>query len=73
VNFDVALGGFCSMLSGVLVVAVCQVRMVRGFFVVATLVVLGCLMVMTGCVCVVFRCVLVMLCCFLGHRLLLWV
>lgn len=71
VSFDVVLGRFCGMLSGMLVVAVGQVGMVRGFLVMTTLMMLGRLVVMAGCMCMVLRCVLVVLCRFLGHRLLL--
>ena len=55
------------MLAGMLVMTMCQVRMVGSLLVLPGFVVLGSLAVMTGCVGKVLRCALVMLCCFFGH------
>jgi hypothetical protein len=67
VRFDVLLGSLTGMLAGVLVMTMCQVRMVGGLLVQTGLVVLCSLVVMTGCVGMVLCCMLVMLSCFLRH------
>ena len=67
VRFDMLLGSVTGMLAGVLLMTVCQVRMVGSLFVLTGSVVFGSLAVMTGGVGMVLGCVLVMLSCFLGH------
>jgi len=53
------------MLGGMLVVAMCDVSMVRGFFMIARIVVLGRFPVMVSRMFVMFRGLLVMASCFL--------
>lgn len=67
-GFDVVLGGMLGVLGGVSVVAVGQVRVVRGGFVIAVGVVLGGGMVMASSVLVVLRCLGVVLSCFVRHK-----
>ena len=62
---DVLLGSMPSMVSGMNVVGVRQMRVVSGFLVVARFVMLGGLMVVTRCVLVMFGCLRVMMGCFL--------
>ncbi len=68
VRFDVVLGGFFCVLGGLDMVAVCQVGMVGGGFVIAAFMVLGGFAVVARSVVVVLRCLLVMLNCFVGHE-----
>jgi hypothetical protein len=65
VRFDVLLGSLTGMLAGMLVMTICQVRMVGSLLVLTGFVVLGSLAMMTGCVGMVLCCMLVMRCCFL--------
>ena len=68
VRFHVLLGGFFGVILGLNVVAVREVGMVGGGFVVAVFMLLGGFMVMARSVLVVPRCLLVMLHCFVGHE-----
>jgi hypothetical protein len=61
VRVDVLLGSMPSMVSGMNVVGVRQMRVVSGFLVVARFVMLGGLMVVTRCVLVMFGCLRVMM------------
>ena len=63
-GFDVVLGGVLGMLGGVGVMAVGEVRVVRGGFVIAFGVVLGGFVMVAGGVLVVLRRLLVMPGCF---------
>lgn len=66
-RLDVALRSLTCMFARMFLMAMCQMRMVGSFFVLAAFVVPGSLAVMTSCVSVVFCRMLVMLCCFFGH------
>lgn len=68
VRFHMVLGGFFRMILGLNMMAVRQVGMVSGGFVVAVLMMFGCFMVVARSVLVVFRCLLVVLGCFVGHE-----
>ena len=68
VRFHVLLGGFFRVILGLNVVAVRQVGVVSGGFVIAVFMMLGGFMVMARSVLVVLRCLLVMLHCFVGHE-----
>jgi hypothetical protein len=68
VCFYVMLGCFFGVIGGLNVVAVRQVGMVTGDFVVAVFVMLGGFMVVARSVLVVLRCLLVVLHCFVGHE-----
>ena len=68
VRFHVLLGGFFGVILGLNVVAVRQVGVVSGGFVIAVFMMLGGFMVMARSVLVVPRCLLVMLHCFVGHE-----
>ena len=68
VRFHVVLGGCFCVILGLNMVAVRQVGMVSGGFVVAVLVMLGGFMVMARSVLVVLRCLFVVLGCFVGHE-----
>jgi hypothetical protein len=63
VVFDVGLGGFGGVVRSVLMMAVREVRVVRGGFVLSRFVVLGGLLVMASCVFVMLGCCVVMFCC----------
>jgi len=65
VSFDVVLGGLFSVLAGVDVVAMGEMRMVRSGFVLALGVMAGGFAMMTRSVFVMIRCLLVMIRCFL--------
>lgn len=58
--FDVCLGCFYGVVCSVLVVAVCQMRVVCGSFVFPVLVMLGCFLVVSCCVLMMFRCFVMM-------------
>lgn len=68
VRFYMVLGGFFRVIFGLNVMAVRQVGMVSGSFMVAVLMMLGCFVVVARSVLVVFRCLLVVLRCFVGHE-----
>jgi hypothetical protein len=64
VSLNVMLGGFLGMFGGVNGVAVGQLGVVGGRFVIATLMMLCGFVVVARSVLVVFRCLGVMMCCF---------
>jgi hypothetical protein len=63
VVFDVRLGGFGGVMRSVLVMAVRQVRVMRGGFMLARFVMLGGFLVMASRVFVMFGCGVMVLCC----------
>ena len=65
VRFHVLLGGFFGVILGLNVVAVRQVGVVSGGFVIAVFMMLGGFMVMARSVLVVLRCLLVVFHCFM--------
>jgi hypothetical protein len=65
---DVVLGGVLGVLSGVGMVAMRQVGVVGGGFMVAIEVLLGGFVVVARSVLVMLRCLSVMVRCFVGHR-----
>jgi hypothetical protein len=68
VRFHVMLGGVFGMLGGVDVMAVSQMGVVSGRFVVSLQMALGGFAVVTRSVLVMLRCLSVMMGCFVGHR-----
>jgi hypothetical protein len=68
VRFHMVLGGFFRVIFGLNVMAVRQMGMVSGGFVVAVLVMLGGFLVMACSVLVVLRRLCVVLGCFVGHE-----
>ena len=65
------LGRLLGVLDGMEVVAMGEVRMMGGRFVIAVQVVLGGFPVMARSVFVMFRCLAVVMSCWLGHRIFL--
>ncbi len=69
--FCVKLSGFVGVVSGVKVMGVGNVGVMRGHVMIAGFVVPRGFAMMTGRVVVMFCCFVMMLCCFLGHLILL--
>jgi hypothetical protein len=67
VMLDVRLGCFGGVVRGMVVMAVGQVRVMRGQFVSAGLVMVSCFLVVPGCMFVMFCCLVMMFRCLLGH------
>ena len=69
VLLGVVFAGLLAVVCRVIVMAVGDVCMMRGFFVIARLMVLGGSMVMFGCVFVVLSSFAMVFCSFFGHKL----
>jgi hypothetical protein len=70
VRANVVLGRMLGMLDGLNVVAMSEMCMMSGLFVVVGFVMAGGFLVMARSVLVMFSCLLVMMSCFLGHKFL---
>lgn len=71
VCLDVVLGGFGGVVSGVGVVPLGYMRVMRRCFVIASLVVLGSFSVVVGGMLVMLSCLAMMVRCFLRHKIFL--